>query len=77
MGIDVAHLVLEALGDTDDHVVDQSADGAESGDILASTVVQLNVDDILLWVGEVDCEMAQVLDELACNDVSEPQTLHI
>lgn len=26
MGIDVAHLVLEALGDTDDQVVDEGAD---------------------------------------------------
>lgn len=26
MGVDVAHLVLEALGDTDDQVVDEGAD---------------------------------------------------
>jgi hypothetical protein len=66
MGIDVSHLVQETLGDTDDQVVDQGSDCAESGDILAGTVVELNVDDIGLWVGEVDREMAQVLDELAC-----------
>lgn len=35
MGIDVSHLVLEALGDTDDQVVDERSDGSESGDILA------------------------------------------
>lgn len=67
MGIDVAHLVLEALGNADDHVVDQGADGTESGDILAGTVVKLDVDDILLWVGEVHCKMGQVLGELACE----------
>jgi hypothetical protein len=66
MGIDVTHLVEEALGNTDDHVVDEGTDGAESGDILAGTVVELNVDDVLLWVGEVDCEMGEVLGELAC-----------
>lgn len=39
MGIDVSHLVLEAFRDTNDQVVDQRSDGAESGDILAGTVV--------------------------------------
>ena len=67
MGVDVAHLVLEALGDTDDHVVDQGADGTEGGDVLAGTVVKLDVDDILLWVVEVDCDVGEVLDELACG----------
>lgn len=63
MGVDVTHLVLEALGDTDDHVVDQGADGAEGGNVLASTVVELDVDDIALWVGEVDCQVGEVLLE--------------
>ena len=67
MGVDVAHLVLEALGDTDDHVVDQGADGAESGNVLASTVVELDVDDIALWVGEVDCQVGEVLLENTCE----------
>lgn len=67
MGVDVAHLVLEALGDADDHVVDQGADGAESSDILAGAVVELDVDEALLGVGEVDGEMAEVLDELAAG----------
>ena len=63
MSVDVTHLVLEALGDTDDHVVDQGADGTESGDILAGTVVELNVDEVRLWVGEVDCQVGEVLLE--------------
>jgi hypothetical protein len=70
MCVDVSHLVLEALGDTDDQVVDESADCAEGGDVLSGTVVQLNVDDILLWVREVDCQMVEVLSELACSSVS-------
>lgn len=48
MGIDVTHLVLEALRYTDDQVVDEGADGSESGDILTDTVVNLDVDDVLL-----------------------------
>lgn len=67
MGVDVAHLVLEALGDADDHVVDQGADGAERSDILACAVVQLDVDETLLGVGEVDGQMGEVFDELAAG----------
>ena len=67
MSVHISHLVLVALGDTDDHVVDESADGSEGSDILARAVVQLNVDDILLRVREGDCQMAQVLAELAAR----------
>lgn len=35
MGVDVAHLVLEAFGDANDQVVDDGAYCAESSDILA------------------------------------------
>ena len=48
MGIDVAHLVLKALRYTDDQVVDDGADSSESGDILTDTVVNLDIDDVLL-----------------------------
>lgn len=70
MGVDVSHLVLEALGDTDNQVVDEGSDCAESGDVLSGTVVQLNVDDILLWVREVHSQVVEVLGELACPLVS-------
>jgi hypothetical protein len=66
MGIDVAHLVLEALGDADDQVVDEGADGPESGDILTVAVVNLESDDVLLGLREVDGDVAEILDELAC-----------
>lgn len=66
MGIDVTHLVLEALGDTDDQVVDKGADGAESGNVLAVAMVDLEANNALLDDGEVDGDVTQVLGELAC-----------
>jgi len=65
MGVDVAHLVQEAAGDTDDQVVDDGADGTEGSDTLASTVVQLDRDDVLLGAAEGDGDVGEVLDELA------------
>ena len=65
MGIDVSHLVLEALGDTDNQVVDEGADGSESGDILTDAVVNLDVDDVLLGLREVNSDVGEVLGELS------------
>ena len=65
MGIDVSHLVLEALGDTDNQVVDEGADGSESGDILTDAVVNLDVDDVLLGFREVNSDVGEVLGELS------------
>ncbi len=75
MGIDVAHLVAEALGDTDDQVVDDGADGAEGGNVLADTVVDLDADEVLLDDREVDGDVAEVLGELAARalDRNEPR----
>lgn len=70
MCVDVAHLVLVALGDTDDHVVDDGADGAEGSDILARAVVELDVDLVLCWVGEGDRKVTEVLGELAYKTIS-------
>ena len=70
MGVDVSHLVLETLGDTNDQVVDESADCSEGSHVLSGTVVQFDVDDIFLGVREVDCQMAEVLGELACSPVN-------
>lgn len=42
MGVNITHLVLEALGDTDDQVVNDGADGTEGSDTLAGTVVHLD-----------------------------------
>jgi len=67
MGVDVAHLVLEALGDTNDHVVDERAHGAESGDVLAGTVVHLNLDDIGSRLLEGDGQVTEILLEGAAG----------
>jgi len=74
MGVDVAHLVLESLCDTDDQIVDESADGAKRGDVLAAAVVDLDADDALLGHGEVDGKMAQVLGELAPRPLNRDQS---
>ena len=65
MGVDVSHLVLEALGNTDNQVVDESSDSSESGDIFSRSVVNFNANNILLRSGKVDCDVAKVLGELA------------
>jgi len=60
MGVDETHLVLVTLGDTDDHVVDQGADGAEASDVLALAVPDnkaeaggIHLDNVHLNVTEV------------------------
>ena len=65
VSVDVSHLVLVALRYADDQVVDVGTDGSEGGDVLAGAVVDLDVDDILLGLGEVDSQVAQVLGKLA------------
>ena len=67
MCVDISHLVLESLGDTDDQVVDERSDCAEGGDVLSGTVVQFDLDDILLGMREVDRQVVEVLGELACT----------
>lgn len=75
MCVHVAHLVLEAAGNTDDQVVDDSTDGSEGSDSLAGTVVQLNRDDVLLGAAEGDSDVRQVLHELAWNSMSAQRLL--
>lgn len=72
VSIHVTHLVLEALGDTDDQIVDDGADGTEGSDTLAGTVVHLDRDNILLRAAEGNGNVREVLNELACRskDVS-------
>ena len=65
MCVDVSHLVPEALGDTNDQVVDEGSDGSEGCDVLSGAMVQLDVDEVLLGVREVDSQVVQVLGEFA------------
>ena len=71
VSVDVTHLVQEALGDTDDHVVDDRTDSTEGSDTLADTVVHLNGDDILLGAAEGDGDVREVLNKLACKGAKE------
>lgn len=65
MCVDVAHLVFKALCDADYQVIDDRPHRAEGGNVLATSVVNLNANDTLLRGGEVDRDMAEVLRELA------------
>jgi hypothetical protein len=65
MCVDVSHLVLEALGDANDQVVDEGSDSSEGSNVLSRAVVEFDVDDILLWAREVNGQVVQVLRELA------------
>lgn len=66
MGVDVSHLVLEALGDADDQVVDDGPHRPERSDILARAVVDLNTDNVLLGPREAHGHVVKVLDEFSC-----------
>jgi len=57
MGVDVAHLVLEAAGHADDHIADESADGTEGGDVLTRAMVELDDDRLLVGLFEADGQM--------------------
>lgn len=63
MGVDVTHLVAESLGDTNDHVVDERAHGAEGSDVLAGAMVHLNLDGVGGGLLEGDGQVTKVLLE--------------
>lgn len=65
VSIDVAHLVQETAGNTDDQVVDEGTDSSESGNTLASTMVQLNGDGVLVRATEAHSDVGEVLREFA------------
>ena len=69
MCVDVSHLVFESLSDTDDQVVDKSSDGSEGCDVLSGAMVQFNVDNILLGVREIDCQVVEILRKFACSSI--------
>jgi hypothetical protein len=69
VSVDVAHLVEETTGDTDNQVVDKGSDGTEGSDTLSNTVVQLDGDEVLLWATETDGNMGKVLCELASGSL--------
>lgn len=46
MGIDISHLILEALRNADNQVVDDGFDRSKCCNILAGTVMQFDIDDV-------------------------------
>jgi hypothetical protein len=63
MGVDEAHLVLVTLGDTDDHVVDQGADGAEASNVLALAVPDNEAEAGGIQLNNVHLDVTEVLVE--------------
>ena len=65
VGIDKAHLVTPAKGDTDDHVLDKAKEGADSGKELAVAEPAASNDLMVLSIIlEIELEVAEVLSEL-------------
>ena len=50
MSVNKAHLVTKAFGYSNYHIVDECSYGAEGRDIFSGAMVELDVDDVLLWV---------------------------
>ena len=65
VSVDVTHLVLEAPGNTNDQVVDDSADRTEGSNTLTGTMVKFDRDYTLLRATESDGDVGEVLDECA------------
>lgn len=52
MGVDISHLVLVALGDSYYEVVDDGSDRPQSGNALPRSMVEFDVDGVLLGLFE-------------------------
>ena len=70
MGVDVSHLVLVSSCHAGDEVLDDGFDGAESSDIFARAMVDLDLDGLLAllvlgWEGEGDGDVGEIFGELA------------
>lgn len=65
MCVNVAHLVLIALRDANDQVVDDGLDRAEGCHIFATAVVDLDLHDRLLWQREADGDVGEVFCQCA------------
>ena len=65
MGVDVSHLVLITLCDADDEVSDDGLDSAESSDVFAAAVVDLDRDNIFLGEGEADGKVGEIFCQFA------------
>ena len=57
MGVDISHLVLETLANSNDQIVDDSFDCTERRHVLAGAVVEFDVDDRFRGFREADGKM--------------------
>ena len=65
MGVDVSHLVLEALRNAGDQVIDECSDRSEGSDALTRAVVEFDINDVFGGVREGDGEMSEVFGEFS------------
>lgn len=72
MCVDISHLVLVALGDTNDQVLDDGFHGPQGSDILSRSVVDFDLDELLallvLGDGECDGNVREILDEFSYRE---------
>lgn len=59
--MDATHLVLEALGDTDNYVVDDGLDGANGSDLFAVAVDDSDLDLVVVDLVEGDVNVTKVV----------------
>lgn len=59
--MNTTHLVLVALGDTDDHVVDDRLDGADGSNLLSLTVDDEDLDGTVVDLLEGDVDVREVV----------------
>ena len=65
-----SHFVSEALGDTDEHVVDQGFDGGDGTSLLITTVPHLDSDELALHLRgghfqdfDIECDVTKILGD--------------
>jgi hypothetical protein len=65
VSVDVAHLVQETAGNTNDQVVDEGTDSTEGSNALANAMVELDGDGGLVGTAKGDSNVRKVLGQLA------------
>lgn len=74
VSIHITHLVLEALGDTSDHVVDNRANSTDSSNMLTSTVVDSEEKSVLVGKLDLNVQVTQVLGQSATGTSDSNET---
>jgi hypothetical protein len=76
MSVDISHLVLVTLCDADDEVVDDGLDSAESSDIFAAAMVDLDRDNVFLGEREADGKVRKIFCQFAWRRTSLSATVN-